>query len=216
MRLTALFAISALLTLLVACGDDDSLLKPDASNTPIASATPYAVLPNAIIIGASSGGPTGASGPATGTNGGSTGAGEVKYVVQSGDTLLGLAARYDTSVEAIMTRNNIASAADLRAGQELTIPAGTSSVATPAATAVRTATAAATAAATATSQATRTATAAATTTVGQRYTVQSGDLAGAIAARFGVTLDQLAAANNRTVASLDSLQIGETLNIPGS
>lgn len=217
MRLSVLFAAAALLTLTVACGDDDGILKPDESGTPIATATPYAVQPNVVIVNGSGGtsttgtttGGSGTGGSATG--GGQTG-GEVRYVVQAGDTLIALAGRYATTVEAIMTRNNIASASDLRAGQEIVIPSGQSTVATPAATA--TATRTATAAATATARATP----AATSTPGggqQRYTVQSGDLAGSIAARFGVTLEQLAAANSRTVQSLDQLSIGDVLIIPG-
>ena len=218
MRLFALLA-AGLLTLTVACGDDDGILQPDESNTPIATATPYAVQPNVIIVNGNGGGssttgstPTGGTGITGGSTGGGGTTGEVRYVVQAGDTLIALAGRYGTTVEAIMTRNNIASASDLRAGQELIIPSGQSTVATPAATATatpaRTATPAATAAATSTPVATGTAAGQ------QRYTVQNGDLAGSIAARFGVTLEQLAAANNRTVASLDALSIGDVLIIP--
>ncbi|HRC62256.1 MAG: LysM peptidoglycan-binding domain-containing protein [Dehalococcoidia bacterium] len=217
-RLFALTA-AALLTFVVACGGGSSPKQADDSNAPVASATPYAVLPNVILVtgngsgGGTSGNTGGTNGGGAGTSGGATN--EVKYVVQSGDTLLALANRYGTSVEAIMTRNNIASAADLRAGQEIVIPSGSSSVATPTATPARTATPASTATAVATPRPTGTATATGTATGGQRYTVQSGDLAGSIAARFGVTLDQLAAANNRTVQSLDQLNVGDVLIIPG-
>ncbi len=209
MRLLALPLAAALISLAVACGGDDGILKPETSNTPVATATPYVVLPNVIMVAGSGG--TGSGGGGT-TGGGASG--EVRYLVQSGDTLIALATRYDTTVEAIMTRNNIASASDLRAGQELIIPSGQSTVATPAATPARTATAAATPTPTATARATGTAVATGTATAGQRYTVQSGDLAGAIASRFGVTLEQLATANNRSVASLDDLQIGDVLIIP--
>lgn len=44
------------------------------------------------------------------------------------------------------------------------------------------------------------------------YTVQSGDTLGAIADRFGVTVDEILAAN--TVANADSLSIGDQLIIP--
>lgn len=220
MRLAALFTAATLLTLTVACGDDDGILQPDESGTPVATATPYAVQPNVIIVngpggaattGTSTGTGGGASG-STGANGGTSQAGgEVKYVVQAGDTLIALAGRYGTTVEAIMTRNNIASASDLRAGQEIVIPSGQSTVGTPAPT--RTPTPGATRTATAPA-ATSTAAPGGTAAGQQRYTVQSGDLAGSIAARFGVTLEQLAAANNRTVQSLDALNVGDVLNIP--
>lgn len=218
MRLSALTAVATLLTFVMACGGGSGLEQPDESNTPIASATPYAVLPNVILVtgNGGTGGTTGggANSGGTGTNGsGSTS--EVKYVVQSGDTLLALASRYGTTVEAIMTRNNIASASDLRAGQEIVIPSGSTSSATPTATPARIATATATATASGTPRPTGTAAATGTTTAGQRYTVQSGDLASTIATRFGVTLEQLAAANNRTVLSLDQLNVGDVLIIPG-
>ncbi|MGE0133876.1 MAG: LysM peptidoglycan-binding domain-containing protein [Dehalococcoidia bacterium] len=213
MRLAALLT-AVLLTFAAACGDDDGILQPEESNTPIATATPYAVQPNVIIVsgngtGGSTGGATTGNGGATG--GGSTG-GDVNYVVQAGDTLIALAGRYGTTVEAIMTRNNLESASDLRAGQEIVIPSGQSTVAPPAATS------AATPAATSVATAPPAGTAVATSTPageGERYTVQSGDLAGSIAVRFGVTLEQLAAANNRTVESLDELSVGDVLIIPG-
>jgi len=44
--------------------------------------------------------------------------------------------------------------------------------------------------------------------------VQAGDTAIDIAARFGITVAQLAAANNTTQAALGSLQIGQRLTIP--
>ncbi|MGE0226911.1 MAG: LysM peptidoglycan-binding domain-containing protein [Dehalococcoidia bacterium] len=210
MRLAALLT-AALLTFVAACGDDDGILQPEESNTPIATATPYAVQPNVIIVsgngtGSSTGGATTGGGGATG--GGSSTGGDVNYVVQAGDTLIALAGRYGTTVEAIMTRNNIASAADLRAGQQIVIPSGQSTVAPPAATPAPTSVATAPPVGTPVPTGTPAG-------GGQRYTVQSGDLAGSIAARFGVTLEQLAAANNRTVASLDELNVGDVLVIPG-
>jgi len=48
------------------------------------------------------------------------------YVVQSGDTLITIAAMYRTTVEALMEANEISSPEELRAGQELIIPRGTS------------------------------------------------------------------------------------------
>lgn len=49
----------------------------------------------------------------------------IVHVVQPGDTLLGIALKYDTSVEVIMAANNIADAQWIFAGQELIIPLGT-------------------------------------------------------------------------------------------
>jgi LysM repeat protein len=49
----------------------------------------------------------------------------IVHVVQPGESLLGIALEYDTSVEVIMAANNIADAQWIFAGQELLIPLGT-------------------------------------------------------------------------------------------
>jgi lysozyme len=184
MRLPALLlTVAPLLALLAACGDDSSPAETPESNQPVVSATPYDVTPTPIIV-------TG-SGSSSGVAGGQ----EISYTVESGDTLLALATRFDTTVEAIMRRNDLASASDLNIGQQLIIPRGTSSVASPAATTAATARAG-------------------NSSSGRTYQVQNGDLAGSIAAQFGITLDELAEANNRTVESLDQLTVGEELVIP--
>jgi len=46
------------------------------------------------------------------------------YVVADGDTLWDIAAHYDTSVEAIISANNLENPSDISIGQELIIPAG--------------------------------------------------------------------------------------------
>ena len=48
----------------------------------------------------------------------------IVYVVQSGDTLLGIAMEYGVSVEAIQRANGIENPQFLRVGQELLIPTG--------------------------------------------------------------------------------------------
>lgn len=49
---------------------------------------------------------------------------------------------------------------------------------------------------------------------GQRYTVEPGDTARAIAERFGVTVAELLEANDLTPEQADSLRIGQELIIP--
>jgi DNA-binding beta-propeller fold protein YncE len=73
---------------------------------------------------------------------------------------------------------------------------------------------AATAPAAAPTAAAPTATATATPAGRLVYVVVAGDNAATIAQRFGITLEQLAAANNRSVAAIASLQIGDRLVIP--
>lgn len=209
MRLRSLLLTTIpLLALLVACGDDDRPDGTSGENEPITSATPYVVMPTAVIVQGTQG-PAGGSRPSGSTQ-------ETTYTVESGDTLLALATRYDTTVEAIMTRNDIVSASDLQVGQELIIPKGASSAATPPAqpTATRTAPSAATATPPTSTTATPTS-GTATPADGETYEVQSGDLAGSIAAQFGITLAELAEANNRTVESLDQIVEGDELIIPG-
>jgi LysM repeat protein len=46
------------------------------------------------------------------------------------------------------------------------------------------------------------------------YEVQSGDNASAIAARFGITLQELADANDTTIDELRTLFVGQVLSIP--
>ena len=115
------------------------------------------------------------------------------YTVRSGDTVSAIAAKFGTTVAAVVTANGLDSRAFIRAGQPLTIPvAGTS---TPPATAPAPAPAAAPVA---------TAT----------YTVAAGDTVSAIATRYGTTVAAVVAANG-----LDSrafIRIGQSLTIPAS
>ncbi len=51
--------------------------------------------------------------------------GEQAYIVESGDTLSDIAKKFNTSVNLLMTRNNIKDPSLLRVGQTIVIPAGT-------------------------------------------------------------------------------------------
>ena len=75
-----------------------------------------------IPLAGSVGGPTPVPGAPTAP---SRGTEVVVHVVQPGESLLGIALQYDTSVEVIMAANNIADAQWIFAGQELIIPLGT-------------------------------------------------------------------------------------------
>lgn len=117
------------------------------------------------------------------------------YTVVSGDNLSRLAARFGTTVAAIMSANNITNANIIRVGQQLWIP-GTEA-----------------APPTTTPQPTETAQPTPTDSSGGfYYTVRPGDTLSAIAARFGVTLSALIQANNITNANV--IRVGQQLWIP--
>ena len=90
------------------------------------------------------------------------------YRVQTGDTLISIAARYGTTVDAIVAANGLASRSTIYAGQVLTIPSAGSN---PAPQPVN--------------------------TTGQNtYTVKPGDTLSDIAVRYGTTTAAIFAANN--------------------
>ncbi len=134
------------------------------------------------------------------------------YTVKSGDTPSAIAERLGVSVDELMSLNSITDPTQLEVGQVLRIPGGRATSPTPGRTpAASTPTPKATSGATSTPRPVATPREGTTT-----YTVQSGDNANDIALRFGITVEELAAANNTTVDALRSLQVGDVLTIPAS
>ncbi len=116
--------------------------------------------------------------------------GQQLYTVAGGDTFVAIALRYNVSTDALMAANGltIADARELQLGQQLIIPA----TGQPASS-----------------------TATATPTAGLRkYTVQAGDTIVEIAARNGISANQLLAANGMTAAQALSIRPGDELIIP--
>jgi LysM repeat protein len=150
----------------------------------IPTATAYAVLPEPTIL---SGGV-----PVTSGGGGDT------YVVKAGDSLASIAAELGVSMEELISLNDLEDPSRLEVDQVLKIPprGGTSATPGPGTSS--------------TPQATPGESAAGT----EEYEVQSGDNASDIAARFGITLDELAEANDMTVDELRTLYVGQILTIP--
>ncbi len=141
------------------------------------------------------------------------------YTVVSGDSLSAIADKLGTTVEELMAANDLTSN-DLAVGQVLKIPASSSptseATASPTASRAKTPTPGAE---TPTEAPAVTATPGATATraAGQtEYTVKSGDNANDIALQFGITVEELAAANHTTVEALRSLQVGDVLIIPAA
>jgi LysM repeat protein len=180
-------ALFAALTAFVACGgggsdDDDS--ANDSGVIP--TATLPASLPEPVILGAGQA-PAGS---------GST------YTVQDGDTFSSIAAQFGITAEELMAANNITDPLSLIVGQELTIP-GTSAppqASNPTAVPVEPA------------PTELPAQEPPDTTGEQTYTVQEGDFPESIAAQFGITAEELMAANGITDPT--SLHVGDVLIIP--
>jgi LysM repeat protein len=127
-----------------------------------------------------------------------------KYTVKSGDSLSAIAARNGTTVSALRQANNLRSDT-LQVGQTLIIPGVSSPVSAPANSGYSPAPATSRPAPTISGDAS-------TTTI--EHTLKSGETLGGLAKRYGVSVDQIMAANNITDAR--KIRAGQKLVIPGS
>ncbi len=105
------------------------------------------------------------------------------HVVQWGETLSIIAARYGVTVNAIVSANGISNPNYIYAGQSLVIPGGSSPSPAPSSDGTTT------------------------------YVVQSGDTLGAIAARYGTTVNYLASLNG--LMNPNFIYVGQVLSVPG-
>jgi LysM repeat protein len=192
--------LGATVLALWSCADED-LDTAGSKGRVVQTATPYAVLPAATIVSVAAP-PTP---PPTATPRPTATPERVTYKVAAGDTPGSIATKFDISTSELLRANNITNPSGLQIGQELIIP-GVAPTPTPAPGATATATPKSTATATPATTATPAGT--------QVYIVKSGDTAIDIATTFGITVGQLAAANNTTEAALRNLQIGQRLTIP--
>lgn len=129
--------------------------------------------------------------------------GEHEYIVQSGDTLLAIAKRFQVELVALMNLNAIADARKLRVGQRLQIPASTVPVPAPVPVPVP-------------DQPPQPTPPLAEPippgSGGAVYIVRSGDTLSAIAVRFNVTVAAIVASNQLPNASI--IRPGQRLTIP--
>ena len=210
MRLAAALALASALALAAACGggdgddgeDADAEATATATGTPAPTATPFARVPEPTIVS----GP-----PPTPTP---TAASEQAYVVEPGDSLSAIAGRFGSTIDAIMERNDIADPNQIYVGQTLVIPAAggatdDSGAADDAGAADGAEGEDGSAAADGGADGGEASDEGPTS-----HEVAPGETAYAIALQYGVTLDELAAANGTTVEELNSIQAGQTLVIP--
>lgn len=120
----------------------------------------------------------------------------LSYTVQSGDTPSGIAKRFSVTVDELLAANDLspADATRIRAGTVLVIPSGGALPPTALPTTPPTATP--------------------TLAPAVSYTLRSGDTVIGIATRFGITVDNLLAANGLTAQDAPTLQVGSVLIIP--
>ncbi|WP_367110301.1 LysM peptidoglycan-binding domain-containing protein [uncultured Psychrobacter sp.] len=123
----------------------------------------------------------------------------ISYKVQSGDSLIGVARRYNVGVSTLASANGLSTTANLIRGRTLTIPASGSAPSN---------------SGTASSSSGLSASASSGKTLSntENYRVQSGDGLIALARRFGVSVEDLAATNN--LATNAQLQRGQRIKVP--
>jgi LysM repeat protein len=169
---------------LAACGGDGGGAGGRPNPRKVPTATAFAVLPEPTIL----------SGGLLVTEGG----GGDTYVVKPGDTLAAIAAELEVTVEEIIRLNDLADPSRLEVDQVLKIPPRGGAQPTPIP-----------------ADETPIAEETPEAPIGaDEYEVQSGDNASDIAARFGVTLQELADANGTTIDGLRTLFVGQVLVIP--
>ena len=131
----------------------------------------------------------------------------VSYKVKSGDTLTGVAQRYNIGLGDLAAANNLKTNSNLILGRTITIPASGSTPATATSSSSNQSTSNSTA-----STATSTASSGKKLGNTESYKVKSGDGLIALARQFGIAVEDLAATNN--LATNAQLQRGQTIKVP--
>lgn len=136
----------------------------------------------------------------------------VSYKVQSGDTLTGVAKRYNIGISDLAAANNLNSTSNLILGRTITIPASGSSANVSATSSASSASKPSTSSTVKTSSTSESSSSGKKLGNTETYKVQSGDGLIALARKFGVSVDDLAATND--IATNAQLQRGQTIKVP--
>ena len=123
----------------------------------------------------------------------------ISYKVQSGDSLTGVARRYNIGISDLAAANGLSTTSNLIRGRTITIPASGSARAASNNTS-------------SSSQSTATSSSGKVLGNTENYRVQSGDGLIALSRRFGIAVEDLAATNN--MATNAQLQRGQTIKVP--
>ncbi len=190
------------LALLAACSSGGG---GSSSSTTTSPSTAFSTIPiqTTTTVPPAPGQVGGATGATDAGGGSDSSSGGATYTVVSGDYLLGIAGKLGVSLQALLDANGMSTSSLITPGQKLKIPAASSG-----STGSTTATTGGGSSAT---------TAATTTTVADApgtYTVRPNDGWSIIAARLGVSAEDLAAFNDLTVNSV--IVPGQKLRIPPS
>ena len=132
--------------------------------------------------------------------------GQVIYTVVTGDTVSAIAARFNSTVDAIIQANGLSNAGLIFVGQKLIIPVPTTPTPVPPPTSVA-------GGPTAPAPVSNANLTGPTVNGIGTYIVQPGDTLAAIAARYGVTVETLARLNG--IVNPNSIVIGQVLAVPG-
>lgn len=123
----------------------------------------------------------------TSSSGGSgTSSGDTVYIVKSGDTLSGIAAKYGTTYQALASYNGISNPNKISVGQKIKIPGSGSSGSSGSASSG--------------------------SSGGTVYTVKAGDTLSGIAAKYGTTYQKLASYNG--ISNPNKISVGQKIKIP--
>jgi peptidoglycan/xylan/chitin deacetylase (PgdA/CDA1 family) len=124
-------SLAIAILLAVACGGEKNTPTPAASPTARPS-SPTVALPSPTPTSTPSASPVSPTPSGTTATPTPTPQTATTYEVRAGDTLFSIARRFATTVEAIVTANNLADPSQIEVGQVLLIPGGTSPTSTPA------------------------------------------------------------------------------------